>query len=428
MSVVVDEADVRTRSRNENVDHYIKRYVSGSGHSAYDCAVIAGNGIGAQVFAAQLAKHPRFEGRVTMVAPPNNESRRLINGVSLRGLAADFIASALGTDHAGLLAQIAAPGPAPVAHRQTAAMAVPDGHHWRFTRTGAWQGGRRGRAEPIVYGIRNTRLVGGISELLANRAVTVINEKVASRAQLRSFALGRNPLLVNATTQPTLLGGESAPPRRMVLAVQVPLITTASGPSAPAQHDTAIAPLIRRDGTIDVGYYTPFSDPESPRSTWYGIIARVVNSDSGFDKQRELDTMTDELYGLAAAMGMTPDDPEETLGRCCVPAAPWEKTAPSQPGTLDLKRMYSGGAPCFYADGMVSAAIGGVLGAEAVARGDDPDRAIRRALRRWRRHNFLWWIETNHIATVADYLLRISVPIAMAYPHSAGIRMWRSAA
>lgn len=307
-------------------------------------------------------------------------------------------------------------------------MAYQKDDGWHFTRRGAWQGGKRGGPRPVVYGVCNSRLIGGIREILDKDAIGFRAEKVESAEHLRSLATGNNPLLVNATTNPRLLNAETEKPAKKVLAVQVPFIAPPAGPLAPTEPGTAFAPLIRRDGAIDVGYFTPFRDPLSPRSSWYGIFARVVDADSGFDSDQEFGVMIDELYGVGAAMGFVPDDPDETLARALVPAAPWSTIAPSRPGMLDLKRMYSGGAPCFYADGMVSSAIGGIIGAEAVVHGQDPDRAIRRALRVVRRHNFLWWIETTQIAPLADFLMRINVRTAMAYPHSVGINLWRSAA
>ena len=431
MSLVDAPGKAQTRHRNESVQRFISRFVPATGTRppSYDSVVIAGNGIGAQAFAAQLVKHPQFEGKVTLVAPPAQESRRLINGVSLRGVAADFLSSAVGVDHATLLQAAAGTSlPGPVAHRQTAAMAIDRNGEWKFSNSGPWQGGSKGNAAPLVYGMRNSRLVAGLRELLAEHPVEYVDDMVESAAHLRSYAAGTRPLLVNATTKPTLLGGDSSAPQRLVLAVQAPMIEADSGISHPLQRDTTFAPLIRRNDIIDVGYFTPFADPLSPRSTWYGIFARVVDADSGFDKDAELATMTGELHGVANALGLMVDDAAETLAGALVPASSWGKVAPSKPGTLELKRMYSGGAPCYYADGMISAAIGGVIGAEAVVHGQDPDPAIRRALRPWRRHNFLWWLETNKISALTDRLLRLNVQASMAYPHSAGLRMWKSAA
>ncbi|MGB3351870.1 MAG: hypothetical protein WBB00_03765 [Mycobacterium sp.] len=429
MSLVDESMDALNRRRDRSVQQFIDRRLPNSSPPKYDSAVIAGNGIGAQAFAAQLVKHPGFEGRVTLVAPPVVESRRLVNGVSLRGLAADFLCSAIGTDHGELLRATAGTSDAgPVAYRQTAAMATSRGDTWTFRTKGPWQGGNRGISEPLVYGIRNSRLVAGLRELLAKHPITYVDEMVESAEHLRSYATGSRPLLVNATTKPGLLSGGSMKPRQFVLAVQAPMVTTASASAGPLQPRTTFAPVVRREGILDVGYFTPFSDPLSPRSTWYGIFARVVDADSGFDKDRELNVMIAQLRGVAEVMGLAIDDESDTLASALVPASPWGQVPHSTSGTLDLKRMYSGGAPCYYADGMVSSAIGGVVGAEAILRGHDPDVAVRRALRPWRRHNFLWWLETNKIAPLADLLLSTNVRAAMAYPHTAGLSLWRSAA
>ncbi len=239
----------------------------------------------------------------------------------MRGSAADFLCSALGTDHESLLAVSAGTSsPAPAAYRQTVAAAIPSGNSWHIKSPGTWQGGNWA-TNPIIYGVRNSRLVAGMRELLADHPISFIEDKVQSADELRSYAEGTRPLLVNATPNPTLFGGESRKPRRLVLAVQAPMIEKKI--NAPLEVETAFAPIIRRDNIIDVGYFTPFADPLSPRSTWYGILARVVDADSGFHKEHELDVMTDELGGLAESMGLEIDDPSETLARALVPASPW---------------------------------------------------------------------------------------------------------
>jgi hypothetical protein len=265
-------------------------------------------------------------------------------------------------------------------------------------------------------------------ELASKLPIEFVDERVESASHLRSFSSGRHPLLVNATTLPTLIGGQAQPPKRMVLGAQVPFIAADRGVSYPLEAETAFAPVVRRGGTIDVGYFTPFRDPLSPRSTWYGIYARVVDRNAAFNKDAELRIMTEQLFGVGEAMGLTPDDPEETLGRAFVPASPWGTVAPSAPGTLELKRHYSGGAPVFYADGMIMSMVGGVVGAEAVIHGVNPDDAIRRALRPWRRHNGLWYIETNKMPFLSDMLMRANPAAAMAYPHTVGLDLWASAA
>jgi len=415
-------------ARRIAVRDFLNKAVPGRGMCAYDSAVIAGNGIGALAFAGWLAQSPLFEGKVTVVAPPVVESRRLINGVSLRGRGIDFMSAALDTTLDDILEVTSGSADAPpVSYRQTAAMAVQQGRSWRFTKRGHWQNALAAE-RPISYGLRNSRVVAGMRELASKLPIEFVDERVESASHLRSFSAGRHPLLVNATTVPTLIGGEAKPPKRMVLGVQAPFIAPERGVSYPLEAQTAFAPAVRRAGTIDVGYFTPFRDPMSPRSSWYGIYVRVVDRDALYNKEAEHRIMTEQLFGVGQAMNLIPDDPEETLGRALVPASPWGAVAPSAPGTLELKRHYSGGAPVIYADGMVMSLVGGVVGAEAVIRGVNPDTAIRRALRPWRRHNLLWVLETNKIPFVSDMLLRASPAAAMAYPHTAGLNLWASAA
>ena len=78
-------------ARRIAVRDFLDKAIPGRGMCAYDSAVVAGNGIGALAFAGWLAQSPLFEGKVTVVAPPVVESRRLINGVSLRGRGIDFM-------------------------------------------------------------------------------------------------------------------------------------------------------------------------------------------------------------------------------------------------------------------------------------------------------------------------------------------------
>ena len=415
-------------ARRIAVRDFLNKAIPGRGMCAYDSAVVAGNGIGALAFAGWLAQSPLFEGKVTVVAPPVVESRRLINGVSLRGRGIDFMSAALDTTLDDILEVTS--GSADAAAGELSS----DSRHGRPARAvvaihqrGHWQNALAAE-RPISYGLRNSRVVAGMRELASKLPIEFVDERVESASHLRSFSAGRHPLLVNATTVPTLIGGEAKPPKRMVLGVQAPFIAPEGGVSYPLEAQTAFAPAVRRAGTIDVGYFTPFRDPMSPRSSWYGIYVRVVDRDAAYNKEAEHRIMTEQLFGVGQAMNLIPDDPEETLGRALVPASPWGAVAPSVPGTLELKRHYSGGAPVIYADGMVMSLVGGVVGAEAVIRGVNPDTAIRRALRPWRRHNLLWVLETNKIPFVSDMLLRASPAAAMAYPHTAGLNLWASAA
>src|SRR6202041_2980640 len=146
-------------ARRIAVRDFLNKAVPGRGMCAYDSAVVAGNGIGALAFAGWLAQSPLFEGKVTVVAPPVVESRRLINGVTLRGRGIDFMSTALNTTLDDILEVMSAsPVAPPVGYRQAVAMAFQRGRSWRFSRRGQWQNGLSGY-RPISYGLRNSRVV-----------------------------------------------------------------------------------------------------------------------------------------------------------------------------------------------------------------------------------------------------------------------------
>src|ERR1700758_4829554 len=100
-------------ARRIAVRDFLDRAITGRGICVYDSAVIAGNGIGALAFAGWLAQSPLFAGKVTVVAPPVIESRRLINGVTLRGRGIDFMSAALDTTLDEILNRMAGSADAP---------------------------------------------------------------------------------------------------------------------------------------------------------------------------------------------------------------------------------------------------------------------------------------------------------------------------
>src|SRR6201998_3946762 len=112
-------------ARRIAVRDFLGRAITGRGMCAYDSAAIAGKGIGPLAFAGWLAQSPLFEGKVTVVAPPVVESRRLINGVTLRGRCIDFMSTALNTTLDEILEVMSGSSEEPpVASRQAAGMAI----------------------------------------------------------------------------------------------------------------------------------------------------------------------------------------------------------------------------------------------------------------------------------------------------------------
>jgi hypothetical protein len=398
----------------------------------YDSVVITGgNGITTHAFTARLARDPRFAGKVVLAGPPKQENRRLIGGVSLRAYAADFLSYAVGVGHSELIASIDPTRTMPASVRQVASMARRQGDgSWEFSRVGPWQMHRGKSERPVMYGFRNSRMAVALRDQIPDGAVQFVDTPPESMSDARDLALSDRPLIVNGTADDTLLGNEAANHDWGIIAAQVPFALDGEV-RAPLQPATTFAPLVRREGTIDVGYYTPFHDAETPEAAWYGIIARPVRAAdlSGDVADRNKQVVTDELLGIGTAAGLRPVDQDDTLAVAAVPGSGWRApAAPRQPDTLELRQSCSAGVPAYYADGILCAAMGGLAAAEAIIRGADPARSAAKALRRIRRWNYIWWVETTKLAAVADGLMRVSVPMAMAYPHSASVNAWASTA
>ena len=422
------------RRRFDYVERTIEECVGKGGRPIHDCVVVVGgHGITSHVFAARLARSPEFAGNVVLAGPPPVEDRRLKAGVSLRGAACDFMAYALDRPTEEVVRTLGGthnPTP-PIAHRQTTSMVWKDGAtgRWTHSRVGAWQGGRNGHRRPGMYGFRNSRTAAGIKELMHLDGIVDRPEPVTSLEHARSLATGKRPLVVNVTTNGGLLGNPTEKPRHAIIAAQMPYREAPGGIHAPLTPATAYAPLHLRSGTIDVGYFTPFSDPLSPDATWYGINARAVRLNRPVDKEAELAALVEELEGWGEMMGLQPVDPEETLGKAFVPAPPPRAPKASLPGTLELRRACTPFIAAYYADGMTGGTLGSTIAAEAVLRGVDPYPAVAKALRRYRLWNYAWYVETVHIPQVADVLLRtVGARVAMVWPHRAALNYWFSRA
>jgi hypothetical protein len=392
----------------------------------YDSIVVAGAGIASLAFVARLARSKKFAGRISVVGPPMPESRRLIAGVSLRGNAADYLCQALGCTIGELLEHLTGNAASQsIATQQIASTAHRNRQSgkWQFTKVGVWQH----RKEPAVYGVRNSRLQGAMRELMHGLDYAEYQDMVQDADHLRTFARGNNPLLVNVTNNSALLGNVARPSKHYSIAAQVPLKVKPSGLRAPFSHGTAFALLIRRQAVIDVGYFTPFADPLSPEAAFYGIVTCVLPVKKPFSQEEEIATLTDELFGLADVMGLEPVDPDQTLGTACVLGGLHTAPPRAHSGTLELKALYTAGPPAYYADGIVSCAVGGLVAAEAILAGKDPHKEVTKAIRPYRWYSWLWWVETTQIAAISELLMRLSVKGAMYYPHTWSADRWFAA-
>lgn len=423
------------RVRFDHVEKTIQECVGPRGaRPIYDSVVIVGgHGITSHTFAARLARSPEFAGNIVLAGPAPTEDRRLKAGVSLRGSACDFLAYALDRSTDEVVRQIGGTHQKtpPIAYRQTASMAWKDRTTGAYThsKVGNWQGGKKGLERPGMYGFRNSRTAMGIKELSNLDGILERPEPVTSLDHARSLATGKRPLVVNVTTNAGLLGNPTFTPKQAIVAVQMPYKEPPGGLRAPFAPATTYAPLVLRERTIDVGYFTPFSDPLSPEATWYGINARPVDLKKPVDKEREIELLLEELGGCAEMMGLVPVDPEETTGKAFVPAPPVSAPKSSLPGTLELRRACTPWIAAYYADGMTGGTVGSLIAAEAVLRGADPYPAVAKALRRYRVWNWAWYFETVKIPGVADVLLRtLGAEIAMVWPHSLSLDYWFSRA
>jgi hypothetical protein len=406
------------------------------GACAYDSVVISGNGIGAAVLAARLNRSPEFAGRVVIAAPPVAESRRLINGVTLRARSIDYYAAALGVDRADVLREMYGDDwTQAITYRQQATLCDVEGDNYSFRKPTTWMTSEnvrkdRSTREPLAYGVRNSRLAGALIALAKKAGVTHIEEEVNDWAALRALATGSRPLIVNAKPKP-LENAETiwqAPaPKEFVLASQITFTDNARPTKGVLDKHDAFCAFIHRDRGLDMSVLYPFQDPLSPDARYYGIFYRVAKAGS-FDKAYEYETLTNEIVGVGKELGLEPHDLDETMGQAAVPCSGWRGLRNRQKDTLDLSYIYNGGAPIITGDGMVRSAVAATAAAEALLCGRDPVPEMNKALNRYR---FLNWSQcrmmTNFPASAAK-LIGVRPNWALAGPGlSRDLDMWAGA-
>jgi hypothetical protein len=409
----------RDAKRFAHIGKLIDRTVGTGSRPYYDSVVIAGAGFTANVMAARLARSEQFRGKVVLAGPRTEESRRLKDGATLRGHGTDLICYALGVPQCAYVDALYGDivDGRGVGTRNLVGMAKrrPSGSY-EFGRIITYQGGRTGYPRPLFYGARNSRMQGAMYELMDRGGLIEVPEAVNSLDEAFALAPGKRPLIVNAGHNSALLRGHAPKVDWATIAVQAPLTVRASG-FRHVDTNAALVSGVRREGRIVVGLFNPYGDPLSPRSTFYGIMVGEVSQGAGYDKQREIDTMTEELHGMADELGMDVDDPAETLYAGLIPGSPW-KAPQSAPGTLELQLISHQGVSATFSDGMTSGASAAVAAAEAVIRGLDPDRAARRAVREITRDRRIWNIQRNKLALPFDLLLRSATEVGALYPYS----------
>lgn len=367
-------------------DVLLPRWLGKPAAPRFDSVVVCGNGIGGLCFAARLARSDAFAGRVVLAAPPIEESRRLIGGVTLRARAVDYWSAALGKPREKIVrAMFGDAGRRAETRTQHGALAVrrTDGTY-SLGKVGRFMTSERYDNRPLAYGVRNSRATAALRGLMDGLAFREHPALPASLEEARALAPGTRPLVVNATPRP-LDENRAPPPTEFVAASQIAFTSDARDRVGLLPEGSSFIALRRLGGALDAGVYYPLVDPLSPRATYYGIFYRVVRGAPNRDV--ELETRLDEVTGVGRTLGLEPHDMDETLGQAVVPCSPWTAPAVENPALLDLYRLYNSGAPIITGDGMARAGLAAVLASEAILAGEDPTAALRRGLAIWRRVN-----------------------------------------
>jgi hypothetical protein len=419
----------RDATRFTHIGKLIDRHAGSGPGPYYDSVVIVGAGFTASIIAARLARSEQFRGKVVLAGPRTEESRRMKDGATLRGHGTDYICYALGVPQNAYVDTLyghIADGRGVGTRNLVAMTRKGRSGAYEIGPIAAFQGQQRGYPRPLFYGARNSRMQAAIYELMDRDGVIESPDAVTSIDEAFDLAPGKRPLIVNAGHNSGLLRSQAPTVDWATSAVQAPFKVKPGG-LRHIETNASLVACVRRAKKIDVGLFNPYGDPLSPESTFYGIIVGQVSQRAGYDKQQELDTITEELYGLADLLGMEVDDADETLFAGMIPGSPW-KAPQSPPGTLELQLIAHQGVSATFSDGMTSGASAAVAAAEAVIRGTDPDRAARRAVREITRDRKIWNVSRNNLAVPFDLLLRVAPQIGAYYPYGTHARTtWASA-
>jgi hypothetical protein len=371
--------------------------------AARRCVVVVGSSISGLILASRLS---RAEG-VTVVLVPGSPPirRRLVAGCSLRWSTIRRMAAGIGTT-AGLLHERL--GGEAASFRWLAVERADPGAGLRFTRRpGTWA-----PADPLMgLSTRHGEILSSLRSLLtAGPGLRCVAGALPRDARLvgssglpLQLADGEallplpedRTVICNATSAVDLLrpdltgaGRGLTEPARWVAAVQAPL--RSRGPDPFDGRAVGIAPMTPGRPRPHLAFFTPFADPDSPQADWYVINTTVVKAKELAEVGREqlVAATRDRMRELEAVYGFDEVDPGETLGEAIVPveaeggAALQARLDDGSP-VVDVHRAFTSGAPAINVDGMLAAAVGADVFADALLlSGAPPADAARSALGR----------------------------------------------
>lgn len=368
-----------------------------------DFIAIAGASVGGLCLATELFRSG-WAGRVAVVTGPTLPSRRLIAGCSLRTATIARLAGAYGCSVPSLFASLS--GGKGTFHRLASSVA------W-MTASGTIRFApaigihELPLGQPVGLSMRHAAITQTLRKLAEALGVPVTEKTIGSAEDLASLAKAGNALLVNATPKNLLATPDPPSPRRYVVACQAPFLIAPGGLQSPLAEGLAYAPFAIMDDGLHVAFFTPFYDDLSPQASWYGINTRVMPAGAAFDRAAVVDSTRRGLERLAAGLGLTLHDPDETLATVVAGATAGAPPA-SRPRTFDATRAFSSGAPAIYVDGMLAAATGARAYAKALGAGaGDPERAVARALQGIRfRNRLIQQLMTWPVEPTAWFLTR----------------------
>jgi len=373
--------------------------------AARRCVVVVGSSISGLVLASRLS---RAEG-VTVVLVPGSPPirRRLVAGCSLRWSTIRRMAAGIGTTGSRLHEQLG--GPAASFRWLAVERAVPQAAGLRFARRpGTWA-----PADPLMgLSTRHGHILSALRSLLTpGPGLRVVAGSVDKGARLVNGSglpvrlPGGDALLTlpegqtvvcNATSMVDLLrSGRSLPePTRWVAAVQAPLSFRGTPPDPRGSRglnpfdgrDVGIAPMTAGHPRPHLAFFTPFTDPDTPEADWYVINTTLVRTRDFTEISREavVAATRDRMRELESHYGFDEIDPDETLGEALVPVEPsggaalQAKLEDGSP-VIDVHRAFTSGAPAINVDGMLAAAVGADVFADAFLLKDGPPLDAARA-------------------------------------------------
>jgi len=222
----------RDAKRHAHIGKLLDRAVGTGSRPYYDSVVIVGAGFSASVMAARLARSEQFHGKVVIAGPRTEESRRMKDGATLRGHGTDYICYALDVPQYAYVDALygdIVDGRGVGTRNQVTMAAKGSSGTYEFGPIASFQGGKKGFARPLFYGARNSRMQAAIYELMDRDGVIEVPEPVSSLDQAFSLALGKRPLVVNASHNSGLLSGQAPEVDWATSAVQAPLKVRAGG-------------------------------------------------------------------------------------------------------------------------------------------------------------------------------------------------------